>query len=230
MDPFTIFIKHSCQEMNIYSLEDVAVMKCVSKEVKTELDAIYKKDEKINQLCNNTSKNLGCTDTKNLPNKSLLNRVLYLQYMVQLTRYYNDDTMKSHKKRDKLVWFLNEFTLHNSMKVFTKFTNVSIDEQTNTMNELLRYTSIDNRNMASKVISVYLAYYFISKLYKRNGSLFIKNRKTCILASNNFRLTCISKANEVTFTLKHEITLFPYTFIDKVIRLVRETSRSLTQF
>lgn len=226
MDPFTIFIKHSCQEMDIYSLEDVATMKCVSKEIKTEFDAIYKKDEKINELCKQTAKNVGCIYEKELTNKSLLNRVLYLQYMVQATRYYNDDTMKSIEKKEKLVMFLNEFTLHNSMKVFTKFHDVSIDHQTCTVVELLNFTDKDNKNMASKILTIYLIYYFISKLYKKNEKHFIKRKS--ILGCNNFRLTCISKANEIVHSLKTEITLFPYTFTDKVIRLVRETSRTLT--
>lgn len=209
-------------------MEDVAIMKCVSKEIKNEFDAVYKTDEKINELCIRTSNNLGCTFEKELTNKPLLNRILYLQYMVQVTRYYNDDTMKSFKKRDKLVLFLNEFTLHNSMKIFTKFSNISIEEQTSTVTELLNFTNKDNTNMASKVIAIYLIYYFISKLYKKNGNHFIKRKS--ILGCNNFRLTCISKCNEVVYSLKNEITLFPYTFTDKVIRLLRETSRSLAQF
>lgn len=228
MDAFTIFIKHSCQEMNIYSLEDIAVMKCVSNEIKKELNIIYKKDEKVNELCEQTSKNLGCTYKKELTNKPLLNRALYLQYMVQATRYYNKDTIENHKNRETLVLFLSELTLYNSIKVFTKFSNVSIDEQISTVIELLNFTNKDNKNMASKVIAIYLIYYFISKLYKRNGSHFVKRES--ILGNNNFRFTCISKANEVFYSLKNEITLFPYTFIDKVIRLVRETSRNLTQF
>ena len=60
MDPFIIFIKHSCQEMNVYSLEDVALLKCVSKEIKTELGEIYQNKEKVNELCKNTCKQLGC--------------------------------------------------------------------------------------------------------------------------------------------------------------------------
>jgi hypothetical protein len=216
--------------MNIYSLEDVAVMQCVSSEIKRELDAVYKNDEKTNELCKKTSTDLGCSMEKELSNKSLLNRVLYLKYMVQLTRYYNDDPVKNHKTKDKLVSFLSEFTLHNCMNIFTKVSNVTVTEQSSTITELLRFTHNDNKNMASKIIAIYLIYYFISKLYKRNGSIFIKNRNACILGCIEFRFTCISKANEVIHTLKNEITLLPYTFIDKVIRLVRETSRNLAQF
>lgn len=227
MDPFTIFIKHSCQEMNIYSLEDVARMKCVSKELKIELDAIYTNDDKVNELCKQTSENLGSTAEQEPNNKTLLNRVLYLQYMVQLTRYYNDDIMKSNKKKEKLVVFLNAFTLRNTMKLFTKFFDVSIEQQTSTIAELLNFTSKDNKNVVSTVVALYLIYYFISKLFKKNGNHFIKRKS--ILGCNNFRFTCISKANEVVHSLKNDITLFPYTFTDKVIRLIRETSRILTQ-
>ena len=113
------------------------------------------------------------------------------------------------------------------MKLFTKFSNVTFDEQTNTLSELLSFIENENKNMASKILTIYVIYYFISKLYKKNGSHFNKNNS--LLGNNNFRFICISKANEVVQTLKNEITLFPYTFIDKVIRLVRETARILSK-
>lgn len=229
MDGFIMFIKHSCQEMNIYCLEDIAILKCVSKEIKTELDEIYKNTEKTNELCKNTLKHLGCSFEKEF-STTVLNRVLYLQYMFQLTRYYNDNTIKCGKKRDKLVEFLNEFTLNNSMKVFIKFSKIHIDEQSNTLRELLNFSDSQNNNIATKVFAIYLIYYFISKLNKKNGMQFIKNSNTCILGCKNFRLTCVLKANEIIQNLKNEITLFPYTFTDKVIRLLRETSRSISRF
>lgn len=227
MDPFMIFIKHSCQEMNIYSLEDISTLKCVSKDIKGELDVLYKNNERTNQLCKNTSINLGNINVE-LPKETVLNRVLYLQYMVKLNRYYHDDTIKNSLKRDKLVSFLNEFTLQNATKIFTKFFKITLDEQTNTISELLYFTEEHNHNIAIKIFTTYLIYYFLSKLYKKNYEPFIKNKDKCVLASRSFRFTCISKATEVVHTLKNEITLFPYTFIDKVMRLVRETSRSLT--
>lgn len=231
MDSFIIFIKHSCQEMNIHSLEDIATLNCVSKDIKSELDVLYKSDERKNELCKNTARNLGnINGSLELPKETVLNRPVYLQYMVQLNRYYHDDTIKNNLKRDKLVLFLNNFTSQYASIVFTKFSNISQNEQTETISELLYFTEENSQNIATKVLTTYLIYYFISKLYKRNGSHFIKNKKTCILASREFRFTCISKANEVIQVLKHEVMLFPFTFIDKVIRLVRETSRSLSQF
>lgn len=227
MDAFMIYIKHSCQEMNIYCLEDIATMKCVSKVIKTELEEIYQNQEDKNALSQNTIKQLGFVTINDLSKLTLLNRELYLQYMFQVTRYYNDQTMEKIQKRDKLVLFLNEFTLHNSMKIFTNFSNVTIDEQANTVSELLKFADVENKNMADKILAIYLIYYFVSKLYKRNGKRFLKDRNKCILGCNNFRTTCVLKANETIQSLKKEITMFPYIFIDKVIRLLQQTSRNI---
>lgn len=229
MDPFMIFIKHSCQNMNIYSMEDIAILKCVSKEIKNDLDEIYKCETQSKKIYDQSCKILGCSTEINLTKPTVLNRDFYTKNMIQLNRYYNEETIKNRVQRAKLNSFLKEFTLHNCKNVFTKFQNITIEEQTNTVSELLNYTEISNNNMGIKVLAIYLIYYFLLKLYKKNGSHFIKNVEKCILGSINFRFTCVSKANENVRELKEQITLLPYTFTDKVIRLLKETSRQISQ-
>lgn len=227
MDAITIVIKHSCLSMHSYSMDDVATLKCVSKEIKAELDEVYKSDVNKTQLITKTLENLGYVpNDKPLHSKTALKRELYLQYMIQLNRYYNRDTVKNKDDHGKLICFLNEFTLKNCMQVFTKFTDLTLDEQFNTVHELLSFTQNDDHS-SSNPLAIYLIYYFINKLHNKNAYVFVKNRKKCILASREFRYICISKSNEVVFQYKNATTLFPYTFINKLIKLLQQTSRNL---
>ncbi len=226
MDPLTIVFKHSSLNMIVFSLDDIATLKCVSKDLKQEFDIIYKKPEKHLELELATMKSMGFDCEPSLKDKTALKRDLYLKYMVQLDRYYNDDTIKNNDKCSKLISFLNEFTSKNAMKVFTNFRELTFDEQLNTVSELLSFTH-NNENIASNTLAIYLIFYFISKLYTQNGKLFIKNKKKCILSCNEFKFLCISKGTELIFKYKNMITLFPYTFIDKLIRLIQETNRKL---
>lgn len=226
MNALTIVFKHSSLNMNIYSLNDIAILKCVSKDIKYELDDTYKKKDKQSQLHLTTMKSMGFECETSLKSKTALKREIYLKYMIQLDRYYNNDTMKNNISLDKFISFLNEFTSKNAMKVFTKFTDLTLDEQVNTVSELLSFIHTDG-NVASNTLAIYLVFYFVNKLYNQNGHIFIKNNKKCILSNNDFRLICISKGTGIVYQYKSMITLFPYTFIDKLIRLIQETTRKL---
>jgi hypothetical protein len=226
MDPLLVVFKHSCLHMNIYGMEDIAVLKCVSKDIRNELDDIYKDEDRKTKLLETTCQTMGYVSKTSLQHDTVLNRDLYVKYMVQLTRYYNPNVTTCNKLHADFVSFLEDFTKTNAIKVFTKCKNISLQEQVNTINELLCFT-YDNKNIATKILAIYLMYYFISKLYKKNIKTFVKDKKQCILGSVRFRKTCISKGNEIVLQCKDEITLFPYRFIDKLIRLLQETTRNL---
>lgn len=225
MDPLLLVFKHSCMNMNIYGLEDIAILKCVSKDISNELDGIYKDIDRYTKCVEKTCQNMGYVSKTTLQSNTVLNRDVYVKYMVQLTRYYSNH-MTCPIVCTNFVSFLEDFTRTNCMKVFTKFKNISHEEQINTMNELLCFT-YDNKNMATKILAIYLLYYCISKLYKQNTKTFVKNKKQCILGSARFRNTCASKCDHIIIQCKDEITLFPYRFIDKLIRLLQETKRNL---
>jgi hypothetical protein len=226
MDPLLVVFKHSCLHMNIYGMEDIAVLSCVSKDIRNELCDIYKDEERNTKLIETTCQNLGYVSKTPLQSKTALNRDMYIKYMVQLNKYYNPNVVTCKILQCKFVSFLEAFTKTNCIKVFTKFNNISLKEQINTMNELLCFT-YDNENLAIKILAIYLLYYFISKLCKKNNKTFVRDRKQCILGSARFRNTCASKSNQMIFECKDEITLFPYRFIDKLIRLLQETTRNL---
>jgi hypothetical protein len=212
--------------MNIYGLEDIAVLNCVSKDISNEITDIYKDEERKTKLLEKSCQNLGYVSDTSLKSDTVLNRDVYIKYMVQLTRYYSSKLTCDIVVHTDFVSFLEDFTRTNAIKVFTNFKSISLEKQINTMNELLCFT-YDNKNMATKILAVYLLYYFISKLYKKNNKTFVKDRKQCILGSVKFRNTCTSKSNQIVLQCKDEITLFPYRFIDKLIRLLQETTRNL---
>lgn len=227
MDPLLVVFKHSCLHMNIYGLEDIANLKCVSKSISTELNDIYKDEDRKTKLIEKTCQNMGYVSKTSLQSNTVLNRDVYIKYMVQLTRYYkHPNVVTCNIVHTDFVSFLEDFTRTNAIKVFTNFKSISFEEQKNTINELLCFT-YENKNMATKILAIYLLYYFISKLYKRNKNTYVKDRKQCILGSAKFRNTCTSKSNQIILQCKDEITLFPYRFIDRLIRLLQETTRNL---
>lgn len=226
MDPFILVLKHSCLNMNLYGIEDVAILKCTSKDIKKELESLYTNEQRKQNLLVASAINMGFNSTKPIQNKTALNRDVYIRYMIELSKYYKPEVMSCEVAHNNLLSFLEAFTLHNSVKAFTKFQKLTIEEQVNTMDELLGFTS-DNKNKASKILAIYLIYYFISKLYKHNGSLYAKNKRLCILSSTNLRFTIVSKGTAVVSQCKEESTMFPYKFIDKVIRLIQETNRNI---
>lgn len=227
MDPLLVVFKHSCLHMNIYGLEDVAILQCVSKDINKEIDDIYKDEKRKTKLLEKSCQNLGYVSNTSLRNDTVLNRDVYIKYMIQLTRYYNHPNVATcNIVLTDFVSFLEDFTRTNAFKVFTNFKSISLEKQINTMNELLCFT-YENKNTATKILAIYLLYYFISKLYKKNNKTFVKDRKQCILGSVKFRNTCTSKSNQIVLQCKNEITLFPYRFIDKLIRLLQETTRNL---
>lgn len=226
MNPLLLVFRHSCLNMNIYGLEDIATFKCISTEFNAELTSIYTDEERKKKLPLISAINMGYNSKKPIPSKTLLNRDVYVRYMVELTKFYKPEVMYRKLAYTNLSCFLDAFTLQNSQKCFIKYQNLTMEEQVNTMDELLAFT-IDNKNKASKMLAIYLIYYFVSKLYKHNVITFVKNRKLCILACRSLRYTIVSKGTQIVSQCKNDCTMFPYKFIEKVIRVIQGTNRYL---
>lgn len=206
-------------------MEDISSLKCVSKDTKIEIDDLCKDEQRKQNLWMNTCHKLGYKKTKTKL-QSVIHDMSHVKLMFQLHRYYNQD-LGFNSNTIKLTSFLKDLTLNKSINVFTKYNDITIKEQSNTINELLNF--MRSKHIEVRIAVIYLVYYFISKLYKKNNHIILKDANKCILANPNFRFTIITKSNQMVYEMKNEITNLPYSFVDKVIRKLQDTRRDVAQ-
>jgi hypothetical protein len=229
MDAVIIFFDHAFMHMDVFDMEAIATLKCVSKAIKTDIEFVCKSQEKQDKLwvemskkikTNNSRQKKYIEDDKEV--KKLFSNNLHIKQILRCHRYY-DDAPKNKMHAVKLATYLKSLTFSQANLVFSGYENVTLKEQLSTINELLVFCS--SKDIDMRIMSAYFVFYFINKLIKHNSKSFIQNHKQCILASALFRQTTISKSDELVKNIKDEVTSFPYSFIDKFIRLLQETRR-----
>lgn len=236
---FDIFVKHTSLHMNAFDAEDVSTLKCVSSEIKKELDVMYHSDEKQHEMWQKSLTNLGYVSHSSSKKQSddistdkekeyiplnALNGKLYIQHACRLHRLYGSDNAD---KKAKFVAFMKDITLTHTKNMFISFNDLTLTQQSRTICELLNLGS--SKYIEIRILVTYLTYYFLNKLIKHNSSVYLKNRNKCVLSNSNFRFTVISKANQHVTSLKNEITSYPYTFTEKVIRMLNDTKRLVSE-
>lgn len=224
MSAFDIFIKASCITLDIFNLTDVVTLMCVSKHMKTELDSIYGCEKMFDKLIAKEYKAIGCVYTKELKEQSVLNEFLYLKNTSRVLRLYTE-VLATKEKEKVFVQYLKETTLKNIQKVFIGFKEITLEQQISTTSALLELINSDFVEV--RILGVYFLYYFLTRLYKHNDKLFLKDGFKCILGSSRLKKTISKKILNNITDIKDSTTIYPYIFIDKVLRMVMEMRRYL---
>lgn len=227
MSAFDIFIVSSSITLDIFDLTDVATLKCVSKHIKTELDSIYKCEKMFEKLIVNEYKAIGCVCTKNIKEPSALKNLVYLKHISRVLRLYNNEIQKTNKN-GQFVGYLKEFTACHVQEMFIGFKEISTKEQTSTVISLIQL--MDSKHVAVKIIIIYLIFYFLTRLYKHNSYSFLTDKSKCVLANSRLQKTINERININIADLKDSTTIFPFIFIDKVLRIMMEMRRYLAKF
>lgn len=241
MTPFDTFVRIASVQLDMFDMEDVSILKCVSKDVKTYLESTYQHAEKYNRLLSNTFVKLGCpqkykeahesiffeykstnSETEEYTNKKVLNELLYIQHVLRVNRLYS----KASENKNAFVVYLKDFTLSHVGNLFTGFKNLTMEQQKQTIRELLIYSK--SKYIEVRIMTGFCVYYFICKILKQNGTSFLRNKKQCIFAEPLIKTTVISMSVQLSDVMKEEITCYPYTFTDKYIRLLNETKRLIS--
>lgn len=220
MDVLSIFLQFSVSSKCIVDIQDIAVLRCVSKQTQTFVK-IYVDDIENGEwsVIETSNKLLGLPNTKT--NKDCVIKIgeLTKQLMI-IKRLYGQA-----KHKDKFISVLNHLTKHVISKLWThSLSELSLQQQKDTINFLL--TCIQNENMQQNIIIVYTLMSFICSLTKSKQKV-INNRDECIIAYSSLKRIVIKKCLELSSCLREEITSYPYVFVDRVIRKVGEVKRQM---
>lgn len=224
MSAFDIFIKASYTNLDIFSLSDIATFKCVSKYTKIELDEFYSLDMRNEKLVVNQYKEIDCERYESKP--TVLNEILLIKHLSRITMLYQGVHSGKHTKQ-VFVACLKDFSKH-ICDIFTKVSEISFQQQEGTLYAMFMVAG--SKYIEVSLIGTYIINVFLNQIYKKNCHIFLKDRNSCVLAYPELRYTIVKKVNTLIPEIKDLTTLYPYSFIDKVLRTLMETRRNIIKF
>lgn len=206
---------------NHFTLDDLAVLKCVCKSIRTKTRDILENTLCQEQVCSNTLVSLGYYNSKPMnklrfrPTEGDLpiHGEIMLRTIIQTKRFLTSDTSDKVIK-ENFVNTINEFTSKTALKTFTPshtWTN-AIGKET----ILFLMTLVDNKSTEMKLLGCYYIFYFIMHHYNQKK----RSLSGCVLNNANFRDIVIDKTNELRKDLRNTISMMPFGFIEKLLRIL----------
>lgn len=209
----SVFVQYNMVSKCLLDLGDVATLKCVSRE--TKLIVCKYINEQV--IIDTNVENLGI-QYKQLPIEHVIDMRQFVKQLIATKRLYGNV-----ERRGKFLQLLNNFTGGDVTKVWTEpIAGLSYKKQCDTIYFLLNCIQTDN--IQHNIIIIYFLMHFISKLITMNKSI-AKDKEKFLLEHLKIQLIIIDKCNEISTTLREEITMYPFAFIDRVIRKVGDVKR-----
>lgn len=206
---------------NHFTLDDLAVLQCVSTSVRTKAHDILENTLCQEQVCSNTLVLLGYHNSK--PMKKLrfrstegelpIHGEIMLRTFIQTKRFLASG-ISDQVIKDKFVNYINEFTSKTALKTFTPshtWTNAMGKETI-----LFLMTLVDNKTVEMRLLGCYYIFYFIMHHYNQKK----RSLNGCVLNNANFRDIVIDKTNELRKDLRNTISMMPFGFIEKLLRIL----------
>jgi hypothetical protein len=216
----TVFFQHTLFAETL-GLDDVACLKCVCKGWFTELEHLYKdKEEDLSKI---TAISFG-NKKHEVYTEHLLNLPVFVKSIKQFqiaSRNVDRPNGRAH-----IVQTTKEFTLRIAKTMIKDVKETSSLSQKSTFVLLLNLFE-NTKNSEIRILVVYIMFYYMNKLVKRNSKEFVK-QGDCILSSRRFRKVILKKCDELISHMRDEVTCFPYSFMNKVIRVCGETKRLIS--
>lgn len=215
MDSLIVVLANACTS-TIFSMDDIATLMCVSKEV-NELVILNKLhcDNNTNVIIT-TALRTGCTNTEYLTNDHCVNLSMLLKILLQVNRLYGNT-----KRNKELLDVLEILTSQLSKKIIKMGHDTCIKKQQATIGCLAHLIHKDC--VHHNIIILYVLMNFV----KRVANVAYPKRRfaTSILSESKFRKTVYNKCTESIRSIRDEITCFPFGFLEKVYRQCTDTRR-----
>lgn len=218
-----LVLKLTCVDSNRnhFTLDDLAVLQCVSTSVRTKTYDILENTVCQEQVCLNTLVSLGYHNTKPMNKLRFhstegdlpIHGAVMLRTFIQTKRFLACDTSDKVIK-EKFVDTINEFTSHTALKTFTPshtWTN-AIGKET----ILFLMTLVDNKSTEMRLLGCYYIFYFIMHHYNQKK----RSLNGCVLNNASFRKIVIDKTNELRKDLRNTISMMPFGFNEKLLRIL----------
>jgi hypothetical protein len=213
MDAIIILVQHSAVCKGLLNMQDVAVLHCVSKTVHVTVDTYISTIE----VMQTTAREL-CVHCENIHTDCMIDMNAFLR-LLMIVRRLQGDVKQQVKFRDTL----DNLTKNATNSLLTQACgNMSKSNQLQTVRFLLECMKTDC--LQKNIIIIYILMSFLSQLIKSKKQD-ILNTDNSIFSNRNFRDIVVLKCLELTRSLREEITLYPYVFIDRTIRKIGEVKR-----
>lgn len=241
------------ENRNRLGVDDYAVLQCVSKSVAKQAKDVIENTECMQKAWRNTAfflgfdsdfpiKSLGLGHQSHCggdlmyshenmkkikpqkissSNELVVDANVVMRTFIKVRRLlFTLETNDNSKK--KLVNLLNELTLKVAKDTFSPRWTWNLEAQTNTIRSLLN--CFKSRHIELRVLAGFFTFYCISLCLE------LKRSETCILCNQRFRETAIASATSTRADLREKITLLPYGFTEKIMRILTLVSNKLNKW
>lgn len=231
------------KQYNHFGIDDISALRCVSKTINKELDDILDVKKQLKRVWRNTAGFLGfdsdyfltqigvrdlqsCNNIKTCDDKVVLNSIhgqTLIRTVIKVRRlvFKIQKNYNPQESKVKLATLLNELTFKTASQTFTKSTTLKIQSHTIQTLIILCASSI----LEMRILGCYYTYYYLFHLYKYTKV--VNELYNSVLASDVIKRTAIDRATKLKEELRNEIMMLPYGFIEKIIRLLGQTSNAL---
>lgn len=248
------------EERNRLGVDDYAVLQCVSKNVAAAAKDIVDNKECVQKAWRNTAffmgydsdfaiKSLGLgqlahcrgeiprkgakakairtstNDTQDVEKADLLvNAEVVLRTFIRVRRLLYTINIEDRRScsKTKLVELVNELTSKVAQNIFVPQWQWSISSQCKTIKALMNL--VETRITELRVLSCFFTFYFISL------SLKLGNVPDNILSHRSFRDVVIARTASAKDELRNKITMVPFGFSEKMIRLMTTINSKLRKW
>ena len=215
MDVLTVVMQYSMVHECKLDMVNIATLKCVS--INTKLMVEKYIDETI--VLDASANTIGIP-YKTLPREHAINMNIFLKQLLTTKRLYGK--LESNDKQ-KFKTMLNHFTSQGVNNVWSEsICGLPLQKQIDTISFLLG--CVEKNNIQHNVMIVYFLMQFIFKLINTNKTI-LKDKEKFLLQNVRLQQIIQNKCNEISTTLREEITMYPFAFVDRVIRKVGEVKR-----
>lgn len=222
MDAFSIYCKQAFVNSRM-SLEELAVLSCVNKHLQQSLQMMYGSgtEQHVDKCALKSLEQIGISFTSQ--QDYVFNYVELVKFIVPFRRYQML-SMKSHKYQQALHKLLLHFTKRGKKTIFMEYKEIPFKKQTRTLSIMLRFIQKEE-NTAVKLIFVYIMYSFILGLLQNNPTEFICNRDVSMFGFRKLRKSIVHSTNTLTQQIRENSVFMPFTFLEKLVRLLAQTRR-----
>jgi hypothetical protein len=213
---------------NHFSIDDLAVLQCISSTVKQHTCNILASTECHERVCQNTLGLLGYHNDKPVNKLRLratqedlpIHAEVMLRTFIQTKRFL---ASQDKVAKEKFIDMINEFTSQTALKSFTPSHTWTNAMGTETIIFLM--TLVDNKSAEMRLLGCYYIFYFIMHHYNQKK----RSLSGCILNNVSFRDIVIDKTNELRKDLRNTISRMPFGFTEKLMRILSYVNTRLSK-
>lgn len=221
LNAMNVFLQYSLVSKSFVNMQDVSVLKCVSKDTQRMVKEYVDNNTDGKQAVIEVTAGMLGISPNSLARKHIIKTDILFKNLLIIERVYG-----SKKHKAVLLQTLNNLTGHVVPELWTEtLVHVEKQKQMDTIHFLLH--SIQDDCLPRNIIIVYILMSFIFKLMNSNKTILF-NRNEFALAHTRLQKVVVKKCINLTTLLREEITLYPYMFIDRVLRKLGDVKRAFS--